>query len=82
MYSKILVVVLAVLLGMSVKAMMETKEEFNNFKKSVIAFNQANKRSAEVITEIREKIKYVKEDCNCYNMPIPNVILDRVQGNQ
>ena len=54
MYSKILVVVLAVLLGMSVKAMMETKEEFNNFKKSVIAFNQANKRSAEVITEIRE----------------------------
>lgn len=81
MTSKILVVVLAVLLGYSVKAMMETKEEFNNFKKSVIAFNQANKRSAEVITEIREKIKYVKEDCNCYNANIPNAILDRVRGN-
>ena len=82
MYSKILVVVLAILLGMSVKAMMETKEEFNNFKKSVIAFNQANKKSAEVITEIREKIKYVKEDCDCYNRPIPYVVLDRVQGNR
>lgn len=82
MYSKVLVIVLAVLLGMSVKATMDTKKDFKEFKKSVVAFNQANKKSAEVITEIREKIKYVKEDCNCYNMPIPGVILDRVQGNQ
>lgn len=82
MTSKILVIVLAVLLGMSVKATMDTKKDFKEFKKSVVAFNQANKKSAEVITEIREKIKYVKEDCNCYNMPIPDVILDRVQGNQ
>lgn len=81
MYAKLLVIVLAVLLGYSVKSTMDIKEEFNNFKKSVVAFNQANKRSAEVITEIREKIKYVKEDCNCYNANIPGVILDRVRHN-
>lgn len=82
MTSKVLVIVLAVLLGMSVKATMDTKKDFKEFKKSIVAFNQANKKSAEVITEIREKIKYVKEDCNCYNMPIPSNILNRVQGNQ
>lgn len=81
MTSKILVIVLAVLLGMSVKATMDTKKDLQDFKKSVVAFNQANKESAKTITEIREKIKYVKEDCNCYNMPIPYVIIDRVQGN-
>lgn len=82
MTSKILVIVLAVLLGMSVKATMDTKKDFKEFKKSIVAFNQANKKSAEVITEIREKIKYVKEDCDCYNRPIPYVVLNRVQGNQ
>lgn len=81
MYSKILVIVLAVLLGYSVKATMGVKEDFKKFKQSVVAFNQANQKSAEVITEIREKIKYVKEDCNCYNANIPDAILDRVRHN-
>ena len=81
MTSKVLVIVLAVLLGMSVKATMDTKKDFKEFKKSIVAFNQANKKSAEVITEIREKIKYVKEDCNCYNANIPDAILDRVRYN-
>ena len=81
MTSKILVIVLAVFLGYSVKATMDIKEDFKKFKQSVVAFNQANQKSAEVITEIREKIKYVKEDCNCYNANIPDAIIDRVRHN-
>ena len=48
----------------------------------MIAFNKANQESMTVVKEIREKIKYVKEPCNCYNVNIPDAIIDRVHHNK
>ena len=82
---------LATALGWSFKSNIEQKQQFNKLQQSIIAFNKANHESAEVITEIRERIKYVKvssktpqsekDSYNCYNIAIPNAIINRVHHN-
>ena len=74
---------LATALGWSFKSNIEQKQQFNKLQQSIVAFNKANHESAEVITEIRERIKYVKVEngCNCYNTAIPDAIIDRVHHN-
>ena len=73
---------LATALGWSFKSNIEQKQQFNKLQQSIIAFNKANHESAEVITEIRERIKHVQEPCNCYNAVIPDAIIDRVHHNK
>lgn len=50
----------------------------------MITFNKANQESSKVVTEIREKIKYVKvkDNCDCYHTAIPDAIIDRVHHNK
>ena len=50
----------------------------------MITFNKANQESSKTITEIREKIKYVKvkDNCDCYHAAIPDAIIDRVHHNK
>lgn len=81
--TKLLIVlaILAVLLGVVVKDNFEKRNEISNLKESIATFNKAEKESAKVITEIREKVKYVKEDCNCYDAYIPGDIINRVRSN-
>jgi len=81
-YPYIACILLAIALGWSIKSHIETKQNFKRLQNSVIAFNKANQESVKVITEIREKIKYVKDPCNCYNVNIPDAIIDRVHHNK
>ena len=81
-YPYIACLLLAIALGWSVKSHIETKQQYKKLQHSVIAFNKANQESVKVITEIREKIKYVKDPCNCYNVNIPDAIIDRVHHNK
>ena len=80
-YPYIACILLAIALGWSIKSHIETKQNFRKLQNSIIAFNKANQESSKVITEIREKIKYVQEPCNCYNTAIPDAIIDRVHHN-
>ena len=50
----------------------------------MITFNKANQESSKTITEIREKIKYVKvkDNCDCYHAAISDAIIDRVHHNK
>ena len=83
-YPYIACILLAIALGWSIKSHIETKQNYKKLQNSIIAFNKANHESSEVITEIREKIKYVKVEngCNCYNTVIPDAIIDRVHHNK
>lgn len=80
-YPYIACILLAIALGWSIKSGIEQKQQYKKLQQSVITFNKANQESAKVITEIREKIKYVKDPCNCYNTAIPDAIIDRVHHN-
>lgn len=80
-YPYIACILLAIALGWSVKSHIETKQQYKKLQHSIVAFNKANQESVKVITEIREKIKYVKDPCNCYNTAIPDAIIDRVHHN-
>ena len=90
-YPYIACILLAIALGWSVKSHIETKQNFKKLQNSIVVFNKANQESSEVITEIREKVKYVKvssktpqsdeNSYNCYNTSIPDVIIDRVHHN-
>lgn len=77
-------ILLAIALGWSIKSHIETKQQFKKLQQSVIAFNKANQESSNVVTEIREKIKYVKVEngCDCYHAAIPDAIIDRVHHNK
>ena len=81
-YPYIACILLAIALGWSVKSHIETKQQYKKLQHSIVAFNKANQESVKVITEIREKIKYVKDPCNCYNVNIPDAIIDRVHHNK
>jgi hypothetical protein len=81
-YPYIACLLLAIALGWSIKSHIEMKQQYKKLQYSVIAFNKANQESVKVITEIREKIKYVKDPCNCYNVRIPDAIIDRVHHNK
>ena len=90
-YPYIACLLLATALGWSVKSHIETKQNFKRLQNSIVAFNKANHESSEIITEIREKVKYVKvssktpqsdeNSYNCYNTAIPDAIIDRVHHN-
>lgn len=80
-YPYIACILLATALGWSVKSHVDTKQNFKRLQNSIVAFNKANQESSKTITEIRERIKYVKDPCNCYNTAIPDAIIDRVHHN-
>jgi len=80
-YPYIACILLAIALGWSVKSHIEMKQDYKRLQNSIVAFNKANQESSKVITEIREKVKYVKDPCDCYNTAIPDVIIDRVHHN-
>lgn len=50
------------------------------FSDGIVKFNQARKKSDDTIIQIREKIRYVNEPCDCYSAPIPDDIIKLVRG--
>lgn len=47
---------------------------------TVKEYNDGKMEASKTIVKIQEKIKYIKTDCDCYNMPIPADILQLVRG--
>lgn len=43
-------------------------------------YNNGKMEASKTIVKIQEKIKYIKTDCDCYNMPIPDDILPLIRG--
>ncbi len=76
----IAVVVLAIALGFSLKANLETKKDLKELQQTLANTNKAEVKSTKTITKIQEKIEYVKEDC--YHVGINPDIIDRVRGKQ
>ena len=83
-YPYIACILLAIALGWSVNSNIEQKKEYKKLQQTMITFNKANQESSKTITEIREKIKYVKvkDNCDCYHAAIPDAIIDRVHHNK
>jgi len=75
-------IVCLVLLGILFDSNLKLKQELKNTQATITNYNKSMNTSAKVITEIREKIKYVKEDCDCYSRDIPSDIIVRVRKNK
>ena len=58
------------------------KHKADNLEKSIEEYNKKQMVAGSTITEIRERIKYIKTDCDCYNESIPDSIIDIVQGDK
>jgi uncharacterized protein YoxC len=74
----IAVIVLAVMLGLTIKSNYTKSREIDSLKNSIAAYNKAQTQSVKTITKIQEKIKYVKEDC--YHTDINSGIIDWVRN--
>lgn len=81
-YLAIFCAISLILLGIVVDRNVKLKQELKETKAIITDYNKSMNTSAKVITEIREKIKYVKEDCDCYNRDIPVDIIARVHKNK
>lgn len=81
-YLAIFCAISLVLLGIVVDRNVKLKQELKETKATITDYNKSMNTSTKVITEIREKIKYVKEDCDCYNRDIPVDIIARVHKNK
>ena len=74
----IAVIVLAVMLGLTIKSNYTKSREIDSLKNSITAYNKAQTESVKTITKIQEKIKYVKKDC--YHTDINSDIIDWVRN--
>lgn len=74
----IVIIVLAVMLGLTIKSNYTKSREIDSLKNSIAAYNKAQTQSVKTITKIQEKIKYVKEDC--YHTDINPDIIDWVRN--
>lgn len=54
----------------------------DNLITSIKEFNNAQVVAGNTITKIQEKVKYIKSDCNCYNLPIDDSIVKWVRGTE
>lgn len=51
-------------------------------EESIARYNEKQVEASSTITEIRERVKYIKTDCDCYNSRIDDRILNLVQGDK
>lgn len=77
----IICIVSLIVIGILYESNLRLKQDLKNTQATITNYNKSMDTSAKVITEIREKIKYVKEDCDCYNHDIPVDIIARVRKN-
>lgn len=79
MYQYIVIVLLAIALGITIKSNIERGNEIEDLKESITTYNKAEQESVKTITKIREVIKNVKEPCDCYNQPLPDDVIKLLQ---
>lgn len=49
-------------------------------EENIDAYNKAKNKASNTINKVMERIKYVKEPCDCYNARIDDSIIDLVRG--
>lgn len=76
----IAVISLAIALGVSLKTIFEIKKDYKELQQTVANANKAENKAVKTITKIQEKIKYVKEDCDCFHRNIPEEVLKDIRG--
>jgi uncharacterized protein (UPF0335 family) len=55
------------------------KMEVKSCNDSIKEFNDAQIRAGDTIQKVREVVRTVKSDCNCYDIAVDKRILDRVR---
>lgn len=55
------------------------KMEVKSCNDSIKEFNDAQIRAGDTIQKVREVVRTVKSDCDCYNSAVDKRILDRVR---
>lgn len=78
-YLFIAVMVLAILLGITVKGSIEKSDKIKELEESITAYNKAQTCAVKTVTKIREVVKNVNEDC--YNTVINDDILELLHNN-
>lgn len=74
-YLYTIISILAVALCMSVRGCTQAELKLKQQEQIVEDFNKAEKESVKTITKVREIIKNVKEDCDCYHQYIPDDVV-------
>lgn len=80
LYVLLLVLVLAITVGVLLKSNLELRKNNKELQQTVAKANKADQKAVKTITKIQEKIKYVKEDCDCFHRNIPEEILKDIRG--
>ena len=80
LYVVLLILVLAITVGVLFKSNLELRKSNKELQQTVAKANKADQKAVKTITKIQEKIKYVKEDCDCFHRNIPEEILKDIRG--
>lgn len=71
---------MAIIVGVLFKSNLELRKSNKELQQTVAKANKADQKAVKTITKIQEKIKYVKEDCDCFHRNIPEEILKDIRG--
>lgn len=74
-YLYIIIAILSIVLCMSVRGCTHAEMRAKEAAQVVDSYNKAQKESVKTITKVREIIKNVKEDCDCYHQPLPDDVI-------
>lgn len=74
-YLYIIIAILSIALCMSVRGCTQAEMRAKEATQVVDNYNKAQKESVKTITKVREIIKNVKEDCDCYHHPLPDDVI-------
>ena len=55
--------------------------EIKGYKNAIQEYNDAQDRAGEKIEKVRTIVHTVKGDCDCYNTPLPDELLNAIRKN-
>ena len=70
-YLYLIIAVLSLVCAVSVRSCTQAQVKLKEATQVIDNSNKAEKESVKVITKVREIVKNVKEDCDCYHQPLP-----------
>ena len=62
------------------QTIVKLKTDLRSCENAIKKQSEAQAEADKQISEIKTIVKTVKSDCNCYDSPIDDAILDRVRG--
>ena len=74
-YLLIACVVLSLICAVSIRSCTQAQVKLKEATQVINNNNKAEKDAVKVITKVREIVKNVKEDCDCYNQPLPSDVI-------